>query len=65
MDSILQSVIISAPNFIFAFIAIVMLMYRLRAQDKLVAQLIRRWADCEEDQEKRQSIELVDSKINS
>jgi len=47
-SDLLNTMVLSIPNFVFASIAIFALMQRLKNQDVLVNRLIEKWEKCED-----------------
>ena len=51
----LEMIVVGAPNFFGLIIAIILLYRRMARQDKLIMTLVQKWADCEDDVERREN----------
>lgn len=53
MDSeVIQQIITGLPNFAGFTFAILALLYVIRSNNRTIADLIEKWSDCEDDQER-------------
>jgi len=53
-EELLQQIVTGIPNFAGFTIAIFALLYVIRQKDMLIRMLIERWAECEDDSERKQ-----------